>query len=351
MVLGSETTRPRDQWAGTVFTTWVVVGLFLDGWAHNAGKPENFWTPWHAVLYSGFLVGAGWFVVERWRRRRVGESEAADPLTVAGFMLFGLAGVADGVWHTLFGVEEDVAALLSPTHLALMAAGLLLVAGPLRAARNLDAPERTWATFAPVAVAIALCIAVVTFFLQFVSPFHVLHPEIYPASSVGDASGAVRGITGILLTNILFLGALAWTLTRWRQPPAGTFTILLGAPALLMASLLAFDHVALVAAPIVGGMTADVLVSRGHSRRTVLLLVPAVTWTAWFAVFHAVWRIGWEVEIWTGAIVLAVLSGAGLELLAPVRVRPHGRTATVGSQLSATTAPPDGPADADLSVL
>jgi hypothetical protein len=34
---------------------WFTLGLFLDAWAHN-NLPglETFFTPWHAVFYSGF---------------------------------------------------------------------------------------------------------------------------------------------------------------------------------------------------------------------------------------------------------------------------------------------------------
>src|SRR5205085_6001355 len=37
-----------------------VGGLYLDGWAHAHGLVDTtFFTPWHAVLYSGYLVNAG----------------------------------------------------------------------------------------------------------------------------------------------------------------------------------------------------------------------------------------------------------------------------------------------------
>src|SRR5258708_17223143 len=34
-------------------------GLYLDGWAHVHGHvDQSFFTPWHAVLYSGYLLVA-----------------------------------------------------------------------------------------------------------------------------------------------------------------------------------------------------------------------------------------------------------------------------------------------------
>src|SRR3712207_9367096 len=54
--------------------TWLMVGLFVDGWAHNNldTSLESFFTPWHALFYSGFTACAGWLA---WRSqvRRVGK--------------------------------------------------------------------------------------------------------------------------------------------------------------------------------------------------------------------------------------------------------------------------------------
>jgi len=60
-------------WRGDLVTAalaaWLIVGLFVDGWAHNT-RPllETFFTPWHALFYSGFASLAAWSV---WRRAAV----------------------------------------------------------------------------------------------------------------------------------------------------------------------------------------------------------------------------------------------------------------------------------------
>src|SRR5262249_32870621 len=52
--------RSRDLLTAT-FSAWLVAGVCLDAWAHNTRPSlETFFTPWHAVLYSGFLATAGW---------------------------------------------------------------------------------------------------------------------------------------------------------------------------------------------------------------------------------------------------------------------------------------------------
>ena len=41
----------------SALSAWLVGGFFLDGWAHTHGKvDQSFFTPWHAVLYSGHVV-------------------------------------------------------------------------------------------------------------------------------------------------------------------------------------------------------------------------------------------------------------------------------------------------------
>ncbi len=47
------------DWAVVVLGLWMIGGVHLDAWAHHQFKLETFFTPWHAVLYSGFLALAG----------------------------------------------------------------------------------------------------------------------------------------------------------------------------------------------------------------------------------------------------------------------------------------------------
>jgi hypothetical protein len=43
--------------------TWLIVGVFIDGFAHNHGEVESFFTPWHAILYSGYVACAVWIFI------------------------------------------------------------------------------------------------------------------------------------------------------------------------------------------------------------------------------------------------------------------------------------------------
>jgi hypothetical protein len=50
---------PGFDWIMTILSAVFISGLFLDGWAHTHGRvDETFFTPWHAVLYGGYLACA-----------------------------------------------------------------------------------------------------------------------------------------------------------------------------------------------------------------------------------------------------------------------------------------------------
>jgi hypothetical protein len=125
-------TRRRDDLVTAVLSAWLIGGLFMDGWAHNTRTTlESFFTPWHALFYSGFAVSAAWMGWLVWRRRpAVGSWRAAVPagygLGLAGVALFLLSGIGDMSWHLALGIERDIAVLLSPTHLGLFLGGFLI---------------------------------------------------------------------------------------------------------------------------------------------------------------------------------------------------------------------------------
>jgi hypothetical protein len=215
-------------------------------------------------------------------------------------------------WHTVFGVEEDLEALLSPTHLLLMVGGLLLTTAPLRAAWHQPDMHPRLPAFLPAVISAALSAAVLGFFLQFSSPFHLHHEEF--AAGAGDAVQSAV-VLGFLVTTALLVGLAMLLVRRWRTPP-GTLAVVFTGFALLMTGLHAFRQLPLVLAALAAGVVGDVLIARGAGARSIGVLVPLAMWASWFAVYELVWGLGWSPELWTGTIVLSTLTGLGLSLLA-----------------------------------
>lgn len=295
------------------FSTWTVIGLFVDGWAHNTGRPEDFFTPWHALLYSGFVLGVGYFVL----REVFGGRTAApvDRLVSLGVGGFAAGAAGDGVWHTIFGVENDVEALLSPTHLLLMVSGLAIVSAPARAWR--DQAPTGMASFLPAVVSVTLSLSIVAFFLQFASTQRVFDEAVFHGGV--DDELRITGVVSVLITNAIVLGAVAWTSRTWPWTPAGTYTVVLGGTGLLLSVLDGFEQAPLLVPLALAGVVADVLVQRRASTRTILLAVPAVLWPVWFLAYDLHLGLGWEAEMWTGSVFLAVLCGFGIDLVGRAR--------------------------------
>jgi hypothetical protein len=172
--------RPAGGWrfdmAVSLLALWLTVGTFLDGFAHHnlPESLETFFTPWHGVLYSGFLALAGFIIFHQYRNMTTGYAwnsalPAGYSLARVGIVVFGLNGVGDLLWHTLFGIEEGVEALLSPTHLMLAASGLLLVSSPLRAAtrRLAGLAKPGWKNLFPALLSATLVLSVLLFFTEY----------------------------------------------------------------------------------------------------------------------------------------------------------------------------------------
>jgi hypothetical protein len=248
----------------------LVLGLYLDGWNHINLLDDGlgpFLTPWHGVLYLGFAVTAGW-ILTRHQRRGAWSLQAVPPgyrLALVGMGLAMVALAGDAVWHTLYGEEQGLARLISPFHLVLFTGACLLVSSALRAA---------WS---------------------------------------GPTSASVPGLRAFWPVLLLLL--------RW-QTPLGTFTVMAGSVALLLATQTKFGLVGLVGAAVLGGAAADVAVSmlrpspqRRWAARAVAVIAPAVYWSAHFALLKAGYGVTWKLEIWLGSVVWASLSGLSLALL------------------------------------
>src|SRR2546427_2507449 len=154
-----------------IVSCWFIAGVFLDGWAHTHGLVDRtFFTPWHAVLYSGYFANAigltAATVLNHWRGHSwLKAIPRGYTLALFGVPLFMIAGGGDLIWHTLFGFEVGIEPLLSPTHLLLAFAGLLMMSGPLRAtwlSSDADAAP-SWRRLLPAVVALMAVLSTFTF--------------------------------------------------------------------------------------------------------------------------------------------------------------------------------------------
>jgi hypothetical protein len=347
--------RPATSWRQDLVTvllaTWLVVGVFVDGWAHNnLARLETFFTPWHALFYSGFTATALWvlrLVTANLAHRPAGRSwPDAVPvgygLGLAGLGLFAVAGAADMVWHTVLGIEVSIDALLSPPHLALLAGAAMILTSPLRAAWARLGPAPGFGELLPALLSLTLLASLAAFFFQYLSPWMSGYPTAGYAERVRYLEsfgidydfaivGQILGVGAIVITNLIVLAPLLYLLRRWRTP-FGTATFLVTAVAALSSGIMEFEFPELVAAALAGGLAIDLLVARlrpGPARRGAFLatagLIPVALWATCLAALAVVRGLGWPVELWFGVVVLAALSGLALGLLMAPAPAPYPR--------------------------
>lgn len=329
---GQPADNPRLDWWMAIVACAMIFGLFIDGWAHNHDRvDDSFFTPWHAILYGAYGVSAISLIAVHFRN--VGKGFHWRRALPAGYMpalggalLFAMGGMGDMVWHGLFGIEENIEALLSPTHLLLAASGLLIITGPIRAIWQRQS-EDNWRSLLPAILALTMTASVFTFFMAFaaVTPrMHVLTGPRPDAHSLYDA----YGVLALVVHSNILLGVVLFSIRRWRLP-FGVFTLIYTVNALMMTwmHLRANADFLLVFNAAIVGLLCDWLLSRKMIESTKGLrlfscLLPFVYSAGALLVIQILgagaWEKGglwWEVHMWLGAPVLAGAFGYGLSLL------------------------------------
>jgi hypothetical protein len=303
---------------------WLIIGLFIDGFAHNHGAVETFFTPWHAILYSGYLACAVWiFMMIRSNKVNTQSTSwfTAIPvgykLGVAGVILFFVGGLGDMYWHTVFGIEKNIEALLSPTHLLLLSGALMILTSPYRA---ISAAEKgtapTFRQLLPALTSIGLTFTVFAFFLMYAWSFR---QNLWMARGE-DAIG--RAVVDFLITTMILVIPLMFVLRRWKLP-FGTVTFFFLFESIFLAVLDGFSDSSSIIILLISGVIGDVLFREIKERdaadwryKAVFFVLPILIWGLYFAHLKLFETLTWSPELWGGSIFLCALSSLGLSILA-----------------------------------
>ena len=313
----------RFDWSVTALALWFTTGLFLDGWAHTHGRADvTFFTPWHAVLYSGHLAATAYLFITFIRNVKLGSAwRQALPLgyglSLIGGILFAIGGLGDLIWHTLFGIEQNVEALFSPTHLLLALAGMLIVSGPLRAAwQRVDAPVHRLADQLPLILSATFLLSFLTFFTQIAHPLANLWGI---GASQASSQLEEQGVISFLLDTVIYLGMILLIMRRWTLAP-GALSLFFAVNAIAMGFLLPGGEgpypIIPVAARILAGVAIDLLyqrlrpsVQRSSALRVFAFTVPLIVGSLYFIAGQIIAGIAWSIHLWLGSIVMTGVVG------------------------------------------
>jgi hypothetical protein len=254
------------------------------------------------------------------------------------------------IWHVLFGIEADVEALLSPTHLLLGLGSTLIFAGPLRAAwKRPDPPIAGGSALLPMVFSLGFLLSSFTFWTQYAHaiarpwpaignrptapPFPVVAADpLFQGGGIGSVFvSQALGVASILLQAALLAGVVLLAVRRWRSKlPAGSLTLVFT----LNAALMGFMRDQPLLIPLLGlaGLAADGLlkglepsVERPGALRVFAFAVPATYYACYFAAVAATKGLWWSVHLWTGSILLAGVVGWLLSYLVAPPPEPEPR--------------------------
>jgi hypothetical protein len=325
----------NENLATVAFGLWLMAGVFIDGFAHAnlRNTIENFFTPWHAILYSGFSATALWVVWMVFRRLRQGWTglnaiPVGYELGLIGATVFGLGGVGDMIWHTVFGIEVGIDALLSPTHLMLYLGATLLITSPLRAIWHNSSATPSFKAFLPALLAVFASFSFTSFMNMHLWGLVNLPDSSEKFSQLANYGGNIAYLAsrlsdaGILFSSAVIMFTALFLLRRWRTP-VGTFTLILGLNTLAMFAMFGYgNYLPNVLLAALAGIIMDAMVftmkpspTKILELRVFAIIAPIVIWGLHFLALALTGGVGISRELWTGITVMTSLCGVALSVL------------------------------------
>jgi hypothetical protein len=321
----------RERWVLLVASAWLVIGLQLDAYAHaTTPQLETFWTPWHAVLYSGIAASGFtllWIMRSRLPRIPTYRTLLALPnalrLPLAGMALLLVGGGVDTLWHNVFGIEQGLEIFVSPSHELIIMGMVLVAAGP--ALLLATEPGRELPVSGGVLVTISALLSAL--------PLHIysLHASAIGSLYLGQGDNPVRifsrdaqMVHGYLFSTVLLLVPILILGRRWRLPLAVP-TVLVAVPAVLMHLMFGSTgpwwpaltvSAAAAGAELVLRLGARFVPAPAEARWIGLgLLAPLIVWGALFLIGAAEVGVGWNVHMVSGVLTLVAITGAATVLI------------------------------------
>jgi hypothetical protein len=252
---------------------------------------------------------------------------AGYKLGAVGAALFFVGGLADMVWHTVFGIEVGLETGMSPSHMALDAGGVLLLTSPLRSWLAAGS-DRARAATGVASVALGVTMLTVLFG-SFLPLRGTAAAQPYTAGqSSPEHLAAVAGVQTYLFATVLLVVPLL--LCHRRRATPGLATALVGVLSLFIMAQHEFPSPqwaavlgATIGAAVVDGALFVLDEVRGADAALRLPIAGGLfalcVWSGHLLGLYLAADVLWPPEVWTGTLVLTAVLGAVLGGLAAPR--------------------------------
>lgn len=317
-------------------TLWIACGFFLDAWAHWHFTVETFFTPYHAVFYSGMLAIVAVLAVYALRMRGL---PADYRYPVIGIAIFICGGILDLIKHSLFGFEEGIDAVLSPTHQLLGLGIFFMASAPIISALRGRSQLRTLSDQLPLIFGLATWLELIHFGTSYtldpgagrmnappsIAPFT---PDYLSALAFGYYKTGT-GLLTVLFQSVLIAGFALFAGTRFRLR-FGALTIIYVLGNFAIAALYTNDtplFAAVMVMSFAAGIVGDTIVACTRpdlervAYRVLGAAVPATYFGAYFIFMGITGGVWWDWDVMLGAVLWAGVIGFGLTLLLAPRMQ------------------------------
>jgi len=285
---------------------WLVLGISLDAWSHNHFRLETFWTPWHGVLYSGLFATAfvlpGAMLLNRLKGTFWREAiPAGYEISVLGILGSFIGGVGDMTWHLMFGIEQNIDAAFSPTHIALMLFFGFVIVGPFHALYV----GKARSSQVLLLLSYALLLTYWSLISQETSPYTFLWLVNTPKTS---GTGQTLAVASYILQGGFLAGLTMYLIRRWK-PFFGFFFLALTISATPLAAMQ--NNYIVIPIGALAGLLIDCAYRLIHpslasvSRfRLFIASVPGIWLLTYTLVVCALYGTVWSTHLLIGSIVV-----------------------------------------------
>ena len=313
--------QPQFSKLYALFSLWLISGAYYDAFTHTHNPElETFFTLAHITIYTGGALLAALMGYTVWTNRKLGYSfwkavPKGYDVSLLGAFFFFIAGAGDLAWHEIFGIEQDLEAAFSATHLILVTSFILLMSGPFNAAWIRKKDSRSLIEDWPIVISVAMMLASLSVITQWAHPFVRLQATIVttPDPDVGHSIG----ILSIILQTVFMMSIILLTAKK-RLMPVGGYTIVL---LLNSVYLTAMQHTyPLNWVALITGLLTDLYYWRSGEFtdtkfRVFAALVPVLYFGLYFIFISIYYTLVWNAHIISGAIFFPVLISLVLSYL------------------------------------